>query len=182
MRHSTHSARRAFTLVEVLVVVTIIGLAGMIVVPQMLAAGSLGVQAAARTVIADILFTQNDAIASGQPRRIVFDAANDRYWVTQDTTFDMTTTPSPTNAMFVTWKGGTAGAANYLIDFPTDDRFDGVDIQNANFGGDLSLEFDALGSPSNGGSVDIVFGNTTLRISIAPFTGRLTVAQVAVTP
>ena len=181
MRKFVRDARRAFTLVEVLVVVTIIGLAGAIVVPHLLTAGTLGVQAAARAVIADILYAQNDAIAAQAPRRVVFDLANNRYWLTNDVSFDLDVLPAPTNAMSVAWKGGSSGA-NYLVDFETDNRFDGVTIQNAGFSGMPTLEFDALGGPTSGGSVDVVFNNTRLRITIAPFTGRVTVAQVAMAP
>ena len=65
-------SNRAFTLVEVLVVVTIISIAAAIVVPQMLRPGNLSVQAAGRSIIADILFAQNDAAAHQAGRRIVF--------------------------------------------------------------------------------------------------------------
>ncbi len=168
---------RAFTLVEVLVVVTIIGLAGAIVVPHLLTAGTLGVQAAARSVIADILYAQNDAIAAQDTRRVVFDVANNRYWLTADDSFLLNVIPAPTNALTVAWKGAASGP-NYLINFNTDERFDGVTLENPGFGGFPTLEFDALGGPTNGGSVDVVFNNTRLRVTVAPFTGRVTVDQV----
>ena len=178
MKRPVRNSDRAFTLAEVLTVVTIIGIAGAVVVPQLLNAGSLGVQAATRSVVADILFAQNDAIATQATRRVIFDVTNNRYWLTADTSFAMGgTLPNPTNALSVTWKDGTGGP-NYLVDFATDNRFQGVAVQNASFGGVPVLEFDALGGPTSGGTVDVIFNTTTLRVTVAPFTGRVTVAPV----
>lgn len=171
------TSRRAFTLVEILVVVTIIGIAGAIVIPHLMEAGTLGVQAASRMVIADILFAQNDAIAAQNSRRVVFDVANNRYWLTTDLTFALNTVPAPGNAMGVNWKGGPLNS-NFIFDFDTDERFDGVILQNVNFGGNTTLEFDALGGPTSGGTLQLVSGNNQYQIDVAPFTGRVTVARL----
>ena len=63
---------RAYTLLEVLVVVTILGTAAAIVVPSMGSAGNLRVQTAVREVIADITFAQSDAVAYQTRRAIIF--------------------------------------------------------------------------------------------------------------
>jgi len=73
-----------YTLVEVLIVVTIIGFASAIIVPNILAAGTMGVQAAARIIVADILYAQNEAIARQRPVSVVFEPANDRYTLVDD--------------------------------------------------------------------------------------------------
>ena len=176
---------QGFTLIEILVVIAIIGVAGAVVVPSMLSTGNMGVQAAARMVIADIIFAQNDAIADQGERRVVFDVANNRYWLSDDDSFDMTTIPAPTTAMNVAWKGENI-AGNYIFDFDTDSRFQGVAIQNAGFpagGGGVpgtpTLEFDSLGGPTSGGSVDVARGNLVYRITVADFTGRITIAQIS---
>ncbi len=160
--------RRAFTLVEVLVVVVILGIAGAIVAPAIIRPGTLGVQAAARMVIADILIAQNDAIASQTTRRVVFEPAFNRYRLTDNggTTLN------------IGLRAGGTGTANYVIDFAGDNRFAGVTLQNINIGGTQILEFDPLGAPTNGGSLDLVAGGTTYRIVISPFTGRVTVSPV----
>lgn len=172
-------ATRAFTLVEILVVVAILGVAGAIVLPTLLQPGTLGIQAASRMVIADILFAQNDAIAFQSTRRVVFNTAENRYWLTADTTFALNSIPSPSNALGVRWKDGTTGTANFIFDFDNDDRFQGVQIQNANFGGNPVLEFDALGGPTSGGTIDLVAGTTRFRVTVAAFTGRVSVQQVS---
>ena len=157
-----------YTLVEVLIIVAILGVAAAIIVPQMLAAGTLGIQAAARVIIADILYAQNDAIAQQRNRRVVFDVANESYTLTDEAG----------TVLSVNWKNGTAN--NYLVDFVNDQRFQGVVIVSANFGGATpeTLEFDALGGPLSGGTVEIQFQNSRYRITVAAFTGRVTVQQL----
>ncbi len=162
--------RPGFTLVEVLVVLTIIGIAGMVVVPRMLAAGTLGVQAAARSVISDLQFAQSDAIAKQTSRRVVFDVANNLCRVTD----------ADGVTLHVEWKvGGSSDSGgdggNYITDFNADGRFGGVEIVEASFGGENSVEFDDMGSPSRGGFVTMQFGDTRLRVTVAAFTGRITV-------
>ena len=51
-------------------------------------------------------------------------------------------------------------------------------IENANFGGSTALEFDDMGAPISGGSVDLVFDQTRYRITVAPFTGKVTIDPV----
>lgn len=162
------SIRQGFTLVEVLVVVTIIAIAGAIVVPSMTNTGSLNVQAGARIIIADLLYAQNEAITRQKSRKVVFDVANNSYRLA---TSDGTT-------LGVNWKSGTAAIGNYVVDFKNDDRFRGIAMESAVFGDDAEVVFDALGAPDTGGSVDIVFGNIRYRVTVAAMTGRVTVVPV----
>ncbi|MEO0586497.1 MAG: prepilin-type N-terminal cleavage/methylation domain-containing protein [Planctomycetota bacterium] len=167
------SRPRGYTLVEVLVTVTVMALASAIVVPSLLRSGELGLQAAARMVIADVLFTQNDAIAYQAPRRIVFDIDNNEYRLEEGVT---------DNIGNVTWsvmdgrlQGG--GGGEYLVDFDTDNRFDGVVIVAADFNGSDTLSFDVLGGPSSGGFIRLRFDTEVYRIEVAEFTGRVSVER-----
>lgn len=170
MKKNHSRSRAGYTLVEVLIVVTILGIASAVIVPQMLTAGTLGVQAAARIIIADILYAQNDAIAQQRNRKVVFDPANESYALTD----------GAGNILSVNWKGGVTN--NYVVDFANDSRFQGVVIASANFGGapgdPPTLEFDALGGPVNGGTVEIQFQNQRYRVTVASFTGRVTVQKI----
>ena len=155
---------RAYTLVEVLIVVTIIALVGAVVVPHMLKAGTMQVQAAGRMVITDIIFAQNHAIAHQATRRLVFDTVNNRYRITDS---DGTT-------ITANWKSG----AQYQVDLSQDSRFRGVRLENVAFGGTETLEFDDLGTPISGGSLQLVAAGRRYQVDVAPFTGRLTIAPV----
>jgi len=155
----------AFTLAEVLVVVTIISIAAAVVVPRLLHAGTFSVQAAGRCVIADIIFAQNDAVAHQKTRKIIFDTANNAYRLTDEND----------ETLAAGWIGGGA----YVISFANDPRFNGVTLANVDFGGSTTIEFDDLGAPVIGGVLDVVGTETQYRITVAALTGRVTIEPVA---
>jgi len=160
------SRRSGFTLVEVLIVIVIIGIAAGIVVPHMLEAGTMSSQAAARATIADILFAQNEAIAMQSTRRVVFDVDGNGYRLTDG---GCTTLTAPSRS------GGL-----YVVDFSKDRRFEGVVLSNADFDDETVLEFDSLGAVASGGQVELTAGDTCYRINVAAFTGRVTIEPVTV--
>jgi len=155
--------RRAFTLIDVLMVVIIMGIAAAVVVPHMLDPGSLTIQGAARRLVSDLLIAQNEAIGRAVRYRVDFDLANNSYRI-----YDING-----NALQVAGVGG-----DYDVDFNNDRRFDGIQITDAQLGGDAIISFDELGAPSSGGFIDLTYENITYRITIAPFTGRVTVAPL----
>ena len=184
----TARPRSGFTLIEILVVVAIIGIAGALVVPSMLSAGTLGLQGAARLVIADISYAQNEALASGRVRGIEFDPVTDRYRMFDErgVTIDlkwMRTGGSPAT----TGPDGNP-VPGWTVDFPNDSRFAGIEIAGANLpeevdpdGGDRPLpriRFDALGAPMGAiddGTIQLRHAGNTVTISIDSFTGAVTV-------
>jgi prepilin-type N-terminal cleavage/methylation domain-containing protein len=159
--------RRAFTLVEVLVAVVIIGIVSAAVVPSLMDQGQMGTQAAARIIITDLLYAQNEAIAAQKPRRVVFDVPGNNYYLTDE---NGTLLNAP-------WMAN-GSVPNYLIDFDKDRRFADVNLGTVNFGGATMVEFDALGGPDRGGTIDLISTSTRYRISVAPMTGRVTVAPL----
>lgn len=172
-RCMTSAPRHGYTLIEVLVTVTIMGLAAAIVVPHMLRGGTLGVQAGARMIVADMLYAQNEAMAQNDARRVLFDIDANSYTVQHYDT-DSSSWIADRNPVL----GGNA-TTNYIVDFDNDQRFRGVQIVSADFGGETWIEFDDLGNPSSGGTVRVQFDEHRYDIKIAPFSGRLTVEAVA---
>lgn len=158
--------RQAYTLIEVLVTVSIMGVAAAVVVPAMLQPGSMNIQSAARMVIADIVFAQNEAIAQQATRRVAFDPTLNRYSITDGSG----------NTITEPWISGTGG--NYVVDFSGDSRFQGVTLSAAAFGPGSTVEFDALGSPTYGGTVDLQAGNLKYRVTVSALTGRVTIASI----
>lgn len=167
-RRAARHSRGAYTLVEVLLVVTILGIVSAAVIPSMLTAGQMGVQAAARIIVADLLYAQNEAIAQQAPRKVVFDVANNRYRLVDQNDAVLT----------MDWISGQAN--NYVVDFTEDRRFQGVTITAVDFGLPTpgAITFNDLGGPSSGGSITITFDQQQYRIDVAEFTGRITVTAI----
>lgn len=148
----------------------IMGTIAAIVVPQISEPGSLQIQAAGRMVMADIIYAQNEAVANQATRRVVFEVSQNRYRLTDDQDVNVN----------VSWKGGAGAAGNYVVNLAEDSRFDGVTLENVDFGGGSNiLEFDAVGAPITGGTVELVFRDIRYRITVATFTGKLTIEQIA---
>lgn len=171
--HRTSRRITAYTLIEVLITVAIMGLAAAVVVPNMMQGGTLGVQAGARMIIADLLFAQNEAMAQQSDRRVTFDPTGNSYKVEK---YDTAT--STWVLEFNPVLGDTGGSQNYQIDFDDDGRFRGVDIVSAQFNGTTEVTFDDLGNPSAGGTIRLRFDAHVFDIKVAPFTGRVTVERV----
>lgn len=175
-RHCTpRNVRGGYTLIEVLITVTIMGLAAAVVVPNMLKGGTLGVQAGARMIVADMLYAQNEAMAQNSARRVTFDTDGNSYTV-ELYDEDAGAWVADRNPVL----GGTS-ANNYVVDFDTDNRFQGVEIVSADFGGASYVQYDDLGNPSSGGTVEVRYNDHRYEIKIAPFSGRLTVRQMSTT-
>src|SRR4051812_47762470 len=74
-RHRTLRRSSGFTLAEILAVVVILGIASAIIIPQIGTRDDMRVKAAARTLIADLIYAQNLAISTGQTVYVRFDVA-----------------------------------------------------------------------------------------------------------
>lgn len=72
----------AFTLVEVLIIVVLLGVLAGVVMPSLGDSRALRLREAARLVAADLEFAQSDSIAHGdEPRTVKFDLSTGRYWI-----------------------------------------------------------------------------------------------------
>lgn len=180
------NARRAFTLIELLIVVVLLGIAGMLVVPAMGSVGVLRIQAAVRTLVSDLTFAQGDAIAQQQRRAVVFDVPNNRYTLVQVVGGQINT---DTGALYNPGNNGN----RFEISFD-DPQFAGATMASANFGSSTApstLIFDDMGSPAaaatgdtagTGGAVRITGQGQTFDIIVEPFTGRVSVRRINAVP
>src|SRR5437879_4700725 len=64
MRMFCRKLHRAFTLIEILTVVIILGICGAVLVPQLGSRDDLRVASASRQVMADLMYAQNRAIST----------------------------------------------------------------------------------------------------------------------
>jgi prepilin-type N-terminal cleavage/methylation domain-containing protein len=183
MKHHRKSA--AFTLVEILVVIVIIGIAATLIIPQLSNANDLNAAAAGRVILADLTYAQNCAITTQRTHYVKFVVGtnSDTYSVlSQITPSEQVITHPVTQASFrqTLGSGGHAGLVRA--------RLGTVSIGGVS--GANTVAFDSLGSPyvytaanglvalSDAATIDIACGQDTLRLSVAPFTGEFTATVV----
>lgn len=160
---------RAYTLIEILIVVSILGIAAAMVIPAMGDTGVLRVQAAVRTIVADINLAQSEAVAHQQPRAVIFFADDNRYVV-------------------VEVRNGVADPEQFIISNQTfgaasmgDARIEAVDLAGGNV-----LIFDEMGAPqlsTNGGvpqtgTIEVRGSGQVFKINIEGYTGRVGVVRL----
>lgn len=150
----------AFTLAEILVVIFILAIAAALVVPQMTGTSSMAAQSAARMVMADLEYAQNQAIFTQSEITVAFSLSGNSYTVS--------------NASGPLIHPITKKA--YVTDFGTSVGLQGVSIESVSFSG-ASVTFDALGAPDNNGSVTVSAGTQAYRVVVAPVIGRVTVEE-----
>lgn len=165
------SRRRAYTLVELLVVVAILGLAAAVVGPAMGGTGVLRVQAAVRSIVADITEAQSEALACQRGRAIVFSPDGNSWAVVEvngavlDPDLDLIRT------------GVIRGA-----------DFGDSKLVSADFDGDAVLIFDEMGAPVTtpggdtpgaNGVIKVTGSGQEFTITVDAYTGRVTVRRTA---
>lgn len=182
--HSVRPNRSGFTLLELLCVVVVLGLAGAMIIPAMGETGVLRVQGAVRMVVSDITFIQSDAVAFQERRAMVFNVENNGYTLVAvpGNEIDLNN-----NVLY----DPTKPSGRYVVNL-NDPRFGETRITEASFDGGNVLMFDALGGPvvdagsnaaSAGGAITITGMQQTFRVQVDAFTGRVRVVrQDGVTP
>ena len=149
-----------FTLVELMVVIVILAILAVVVIPQVTGTSSMKAQSAARLVMSDLEYAQDLAITSQSDITVTFDTSGNFYGVSNES--------GPLNHP-ITKK-------TYVVDFDTVAGLNGVSLSNASFGAGSSVTFDSLGAPTPDGSVSVSAGDSGYRVTVAPITGRVTVA------
>lgn len=157
-----------FTLIEVILVVLIIGIAAAVVVPMMSSAGSMQIRAAASMVAADLEYAKSMAISRGQSYSVEFNKTTDSYRVLD-----------PNNAVI---QHPVKKGFDYVVNFHDDGRLDRVDIVDVRIDGGYKVSFNYLGSPYNASGTDMDTGEIELEsdgvtrtITVAPVTGFISI-------
>ncbi len=188
-----------FTLVEILVVVTILAIAAVIAAPS-LSNGydSVRLPSAARMVMSDLLFAQNTAITQQKPVYVVLQKSGS---TGQYTGYDLAiNTISPTTHHTATVAGDwvwTADRGEWITRFGS--AGDGItapgalrstQLKSVSLTTGQTLGFDSLGKPiiANGGTVNdatatITFeianhsGTSSTKLLISPITGEMSISN-----
>jgi len=172
-----------FTLVEILVVVVILGIAGAIIVPQLGTRDDRTSEAAARVMMADLIYAQNLAITQQSNLYVMFQLTPTFSQYSLVRSSDMTVVSHPVNRTPYTVVFGTGGSSG----------MQGITLVSADFKGQSATTyqtfgFDEIGTPVvyigagsqalTSGSIVIQAGQFKLRIDIEPFTGQITVTAI----
>ena len=179
--------RRGYTLIEVLIVVTILGLAASLLVPYLSSKGDFDTQSAVRTLIADISFAQSDALANQGFRSVYFYPDGTGWCLVRASEDSLGDEFDPATADYVydpLASNSEAGA--YIMNLRDRQQFSSVRVQSVNLdSGKRVLTFDELGGtvaaggiPGTGGSVVLTSPEASYRLDIAPVTGKVRVTRL----
>jgi type II secretion system protein H len=153
-----------FTLLELLAVVVILGVATAIVVPKLGHTGDITAVAAARQLCGDLRYAQSYAINTQTPVQVSFNCTTAQY--------TLTAVPA-TGSSFVLTNPNTN--QNYVMGFTSGaSRLGSVTLNSTTFTSNL-FTFDALGCPSAAGSIQLGSQTHTTTVSVATPTGKLTI-------
>jgi len=168
-------SRRAFTLVEILMVVTILAIASAIIIPQLGTRNDLKAAAGARVVMADLIWAQNRAISTQQKQYVVFSGQSYTLWY-RNSSGTLVKSTHPVNKGEYTTRFNVAKSP-----------LDTVTISGTpTFAGKGSVGFDEMGTPfgwdgtteysmTSAGTIQVASGTFTLTISVEAFTGEASV-------
>ena len=191
IHRSLCAVRRAYTLIELLIVVAILGLAAAVLIPSMSGRGDFDTQAAVRALISDISFAQSDALANQSFRRIHFYEGGTGWCLVKVAEDELVQPFDPATAEYVSdpLKGAARGGV-YATDFAQDNRYASVRIEGVSIdGGRRELTFDELGGtvtsgglPGTGGTLILRSPDAAYRLELAPITGKVRVTRLVDAP
>jgi prepilin-type N-terminal cleavage/methylation domain-containing protein len=169
------SRRPGFTLVEILAVVVILGIASALILPQIGNRDDLRAISAAREIVADLSYAQSRAVSTQKRQYVRFDTVSNRY--------DLLEQIAPSD-VFMTHP---VNGGNYSVPLGSgrkdDLRF--VVLDEVTFNSKTVLMYDELGTPYaydpttqtsvalSAGSIRLKSNAYTVTVSIQPYSGEL---------
>jgi type II secretory pathway pseudopilin PulG len=164
--------RRAFTLVEILIVILVLMIGAAIVIPSIGSAADSQATSAARVLQGDLEVARSLAMTTQQPYSVVFSADLQSYKVVVNysgvdyTQVVAVSHPVHKGQLFQTTLRNLNG-------------MDSVRVIAVNFGGQKYVTFLSLGDPNTGGSVTLQAGNVVMALSVEALTGVITTIRTA---
>ena len=110
---------RAFTIIEIIVVIVIIAIAAAIIIPYAIETTTSQARSAARMIMSDLTYAQNEAIVTQTPITVTFDISGNSYTISNE---------SGPLIHPITKKA-------YVVDLDTISGFENVVLSSASFGG-----------------------------------------------
>jgi len=177
--------RRGYTLLELLLVVTILGIAATMLVPSLVGRDTYAVEAVVRRLVSDVTFAQSDALAGQGYRRIWFDPEGGGWSVIRLEESELGLPFDPQTADYVRDPLASGDGQAMVVDLGDHRRYGEVSLSGIRFDGDRNwITFDPLGGtvadggvPGTGGELVVRSQNLTYRVRFEPFTGKVAVAR-----
>jgi prepilin-type N-terminal cleavage/methylation domain-containing protein len=169
------SARRAFTLVEILAVVVILGIAAALILPQISNRDDLRGISIARAIMADLAYAQSRAVSTQKSTYVRFDTTNNKY--------DLLDQIAPADVFMTHPVNG--GNFTVQLGAARKDDLKNVVFDQVTFDTYKVLMYDEMGTPYAydpssqtstalaAGSVRLKSNNYTVTITIQPYSGEL---------
>ena len=164
--------RRAFTLVEILIVVVVIATVAVAAIPAVSATlDDMKITALARELATDMRYAQALAVKTGIRHRISFEPSNEAGSDANEVGYSVESEEGSA------WEQCTHPLTKTAWSVSLDDksRYAGLDLTKSVFGSSSYLYYDRYGAPVSGGAVVLTLGDITRTISVAPLSGKVTV-------
>jgi len=172
--YSTQFRQAAFSLIEILMVLAILGIMAAIMVPSIGTTGDSQAASAVRVLQADLDLARSMALTTQQPYAVVFSTDLKSYKVVAN----------------YAGMGGDYSTVTAIDDPATPQKKRDVTLSVLNkmglvapvslsLGGKTYVKFLSQGDPEVGGTITVTAGKSAWTITIQPLTGMMTVAQVS---
>ena len=156
--------QKAFTVLEIIMVITIMGIMAVLVINRITGTAESRINLAAEKIVSDIRYCQNLAMALHEEVRLSFSIPEDKYEV-KDSSGKFFKDPFTQE--------------NFVVDFTASGPLRGISIDNVDFNSGNELRFDALGHPEDVGNnpltsqgrIDISYKGYSKTIVVYPNTG-----------
>ena len=164
MRKKIFLPNKAFTVLEIIMVITVIGIISVLAMNRLSGVAESKINLTADKIVSDIKYAQNLAMSLHEEVVLDFDAANNKYEVKHS---DGTLFKDPFTG------------EDFVVDFNSASPFKGVSLDSVNFNSKNELHFDTLGRPqdkdghnlSSQGEIDISYKGYTKKVIVYPNTG-----------
>ncbi len=152
--------RRAFTILELLLVILVISLFAAVTIPAFFERAEVSLENASILLAQDLRAAQNRSAYLGEESLFHFHRAGDGYWVS-DRAGELVENP--------------ATAESFVRSYSADGVFHGVRIANVDAGADRVFTIDGEGRPVENARITLTYGEDSRTLAVEKGSGRVTI-------